>query len=57
MTSASAALSAPCSPARANATLETGKAATAVSMLASHSPDLMLLDLGLPDRDGQELLN
>ena len=38
------------------ATLETGKAATAVSMLASHSPDLMLLDLGLPDRDGQELL-
>ena len=39
------------------ATLETGKAATAVSMLASHSPDLMLLDLGLPDRDGQELLN
>ena len=39
------------------ATLETGKAATAVSMLASHSPDLMLLDLGLPDRDGQELLS
>ena len=38
------------------ATLETGNAATAVSMLASHSPDLMLLDLGLPDRDGQELL-
>ncbi len=39
------------------ATLETGNAATAVSMLASHSPDLMLLDLGLPDRDGQELLS
>ena len=39
------------------ATLETGNAATAVSMLASHSPDLMVLDLGLPDRDGQELLS
>lgn len=38
------------------ATLETGNAATALSMLASHSPDLMLLDLGLPDRDGQEFL-
>ena len=34
------------------ATLETGNAATALSMLASHSPDLMLLDLGLPDMDG-----
>ena len=38
------------------AVLETRNAATALSMLASHSPDLMLLDLGLPDRDGQELL-
>ena len=38
------------------AVLETGNAATAVSMLASHNPELMLLDLGLPDRDGRELL-
>lgn len=38
------------------AVLETGNATTALSMLASHSPELMLLDLGLPDRDGQELL-
>ena len=36
--------------------LETGNAKTALSMTASHSPDLMLLDLGLPDRDGQEIL-
>ena len=38
------------------ATLETGNAATAVSMLASHSPDLMVLDLGLPDIDGIEVI-
>ena len=37
-------------------TLETGNATSALSMLASHRPDLMVLDLGLPDRDGQELL-
>lgn len=36
--------------------LETGNGRTALSMLASHKPDLMLLDLGLPDCDGQEVI-
>ena len=33
---------------------ETGK--TAVSMAASHAPDLLLLNLGLPDMDGLDVL-
>ena len=36
--------------------LETGNAKTALSIIASHSPDLVTLDLGLPDQDGQDLL-
>lgn len=36
--------------------LETNNGKTALSILASHNPDLVLLDLGLPDRDGQSLL-
>lgn len=36
--------------------LETNKQQTALSLLASHKPDLLLLDLGLPDGDGQELI-
>jgi two-component system KDP operon response regulator KdpE len=36
--------------------LETGNATTALSIIASHSPDLVILDLGLPDFDGQQLL-
>ena len=39
------------------AVLETGNAKTALSIVASHNPDLVILDLGLPDRDGQELLS
>ena len=35
---------------------ETGNARTALAMTASHNPDLMLLDLGLPDGDGMELI-
>ena len=38
------------------AMLETGNARTALAMIASHSPDLLLLDLGLPDGDGVEVL-
>ena len=38
------------------AVLETGNARTALAMIASHSPDLLLLDLGLPDGDGVEVL-
>lgn len=38
------------------AVLETGNARTAMAMIASHSPDLILLDLGLPDGDGLEML-
>ena len=37
-------------------TLETGKGQTALSMIATHAPDMMLLDLGLPDGDGQEII-
>ncbi|MBQ2957590.1 MAG: response regulator [Clostridia bacterium] len=36
--------------------LETDKARTALSMAASHNPDLMLLDLGLSDMDGQQVI-
>ena len=36
--------------------LETGNARTALAMIASHGPDLILLDLGLPDGDGVELI-
>ncbi|HEX2870462.1 MAG TPA: response regulator [Polyangiaceae bacterium] len=35
--------------------LEAERAADAVSLLTSHNPDLVLLDLGLPDGDGIEL--
>jgi two-component system KDP operon response regulator KdpE len=37
-------------------TLEAGEATEALSALATGSPDLALLDLGLPDRDGMALL-
>jgi len=36
--------------------LKTGKGREAVSLAASHSPDLILLDLGLPDLDGVEVI-
>ncbi len=36
--------------------LETTNARTALSMATSHNPDLMLLDLGLPDMDGQQVI-
>ena len=36
--------------------LRTGSGETAVQMAASHMPDLILLDLGLPDIDGMEVL-
>ena len=36
--------------------LETGNARTALAMIASHNPELVLLDLGLPDGDGAELI-
>ncbi|QWU15377.1 two-component system, OmpR family, KDP operon response regulator KdpE [Paenibacillus sophorae] len=38
------------------AVLRTDKGEEAVSLAASHHPDLMLLDLGLPDIDGIEVL-
>ena len=38
------------------AVLETGNARTAMAMIASHSPDLILLDLGLPDGDGLDMI-
>ena len=36
--------------------LEADSAQCALSMAASHNPELILLDLGLPDRDGQEII-
>ena len=36
--------------------LETDTARTARSIIASHNPDLILLDLGLPDEDGQDFI-
>lgn len=36
--------------------VKTGKGKEAISMMASHIPDLILLDLGLPDLDGIEVL-
>jgi len=36
--------------------IRTGSGKEAVSMAASHSPDMILLDLGLPDMDGIEVL-
>ena len=36
--------------------IETRNCATAITLASSHIPDLILLDLGLPDRDGIELL-
>ena len=36
--------------------LESGNYRTALTMIASYNPDLILLDLGLPDGDGSELI-
>lgn len=36
--------------------LRTGKGKEAIAMTSSHVPDVMLLDLGLPDIDGVEVL-
>lgn len=38
------------------AVIETGLGREALSLIASHEPDVILLDLGLPDMDGEELL-
>ena len=36
--------------------IETRSCSAAITLASSHIPDLILLDLGLPDRDGMELL-
>ena len=36
--------------------ISTGTGSTAYSMISSHCPDLVLLDLGLPDMDGLDVL-
>lgn len=36
--------------------ISTGTGSTAYSMISSHCPDLVLLDLGLPDMDGMDVL-
>ena len=36
--------------------IEASTAKEGLQMAASHQPDLILLDLGLPDKNGQELL-
>jgi len=36
--------------------LETGKGGEGLTLAASHNPDLILLDLGLPDMDGLEVV-
>lgn len=36
--------------------LTAGNAATAMKLLLSSQPDMILLDLGLPDMDGEEIL-
>lgn len=36
--------------------IETRSGATAMTLASSHIPDLILLDLGLPDMDGMEIL-
>lgn len=38
------------------AVVEAGSGGQALSLIASHEPDVILLDLGLPDMDGEDLL-